>query len=414
MSEKQDAAATDPKARGLMAGFPPAPEATIRFDDDTSSRFPNVRWAFSHQRELKATTNIWRGRGAPCALPYALRDDLDAIPFTTMDGEATTWGGAVDTMFTDGLLVMHRGSVVYERYLGALEPQIPHLAMSITKSFTGLLASMLAHEGVIDPEAPAVRYVPELAGGAYGDATVRNIMDMTVGVQYSENYVDPNAEVRAYSVAANFRAEPKDYSGPRTIFDFVRALKKSGEHGQAFAYKTCNTEVLAWIIQRAANTAMPQLLSEKIWQRLGVEEDAYIAVDRIGMAMAGAALNLTLRDMARFGEMMRLNGAFNGQQIVPPAVVADISGGGKPEHFAKAGYVTLPGWSYRSQWWVSHNALGAYTARGIHGQVCWIAPKAELVIARFASHPTAANGNSILDRVSLPAYAALAEHLMRG
>jgi CubicO group peptidase (beta-lactamase class C family) len=112
--------------------------------------------------------------------------------------------------------------------------------------------------------------------------------------------------------------------------------------------------------------------------------------------------------------MMRNRGMFNGQQIVPAAVVDDIAGGARTEDFAKAGYTTMPGWSYRSQWWVSHNDLGAYTARGIHGQVCWIAPKAEVVIARFASHPVAANGNSVLDKVSLPAYAAVATHLMRG
>jgi CubicO group peptidase (beta-lactamase class C family) len=112
--------------------------------------------------------------------------------------------------------------------------------------------------------------------------------------------------------------------------------------------------------------------------------------------------------------MMRNGGRFNGHEIVPAAVVEDIAKGAKPEDFAKAGYTTMPGWSYRSQWWVSHNDLGAYTARGIHGQACWVAPKAEMVIARFASHPVAANGNSVLDKVSLPAYAAVAKHLMRG
>ena len=141
---------------------------------------------------------------------------------------------------------------------------------------------------------------------------------------------------------------------------------------------------------------------------------AYLLVDPIGMAIGGAALNTTLRDLARFGEMMRQGGAFNGQQIVPAAVVADIAGGADRDHFAKAGYVTLPGWSYRSQWWVSHNRFGAYSARGIHGQACYVAPGAEMVIARYASHPTAANGNGPLDRVSLPAYEALGEHLNRG
>jgi CubicO group peptidase (beta-lactamase class C family) len=238
-------------------------------------------------------------------------------------------------------------------------------------------------------------------------------MDMTIGVQYVENYTDPLAEVRTYGIAAGYSPPPPGYAGPDTIFDFLRTLKKQGEHGQAFAYKTCNTEVLSWIVQRITCTSTAQLISERIWQKLGVEEDAYIIVDRIGTAACGGGMNLCLRDLARFGEMLRLGGVFNGHEIVPEEVVDDIANGGDREHFAKAGYTTVPGWSYRNQFWVSHDRFGAYTARGIHGQVCWIAPKADLVIARFASHPVAANGNSILDKVSLPAYAALAEHLMR-
>ena len=106
--------------------------------------------------------------------------------------------------------------------------------------------------------------------------------------------------------------------------------------------------------------------------------------------------------MARFGEMMRLGGRFNDQQIVPREVVDDIRRGGSPAHFVKAGYTLLPGWSYRSMWWVSHNEHGAFTARGIHGQAIYVDPAAEMVIARFASHPLAANVN--LDPLSLPAY----------
>jgi len=284
----------------------------------------------------------------------------------------------------------------------------------VSKSFVGLIAASLAHEGVIDVAAPVAKYVPELAASAFGDATVRQVMDMTVGVKYSENYVDPEAEVRTYGIAAGYGKPPEGYDGPRSIVEFLATLKKQGEHGAAFAYKTCNTEVLAWIVQRVTGKAMAQLISERIWQKMGMEEDAHIIVDPVGMAACGGGMNLCLRDLARVGEMMRNRGAFNGHQIVPAAVVDEIAGGARKEDFAKAGYTTLPGWSYRTQWWVSHDDLGAYSARGIHGQVCWIAPKAELVIARFASHPVAANGNSILDKVSLPAYAAVAKHLMRG
>jgi CubicO group peptidase (beta-lactamase class C family) len=108
--------------------------------------------------------------------------------------------------------------------------------------------------------------------------------------------------------------------------------------------------------------------------------------------------------------MMRLGGRFNDKQIVPTEVVDDIRRGGDRGHFALAGYTLLPGWSYRNMWWVSHNEHGAYTARGIHGQAIYVDPAAEMVIARFASHPLAANVN--LDPMSLPAYHAMAKHLM--
>ena len=412
MSEVLDARTSDPVVRGVMKGFPPAPDRIQRVADGTSRGFPNHRWSFSHQRELGPSAAIRRGPGAAATLSYDLRDDLDAVTFTTQDGQVMNWGQSVDVNFTDGLIVLHRGKVVYETYRGALVPHMPHHAMSVTKSFTGLLAATLAHEGVLDPGAPVVTWLPEMAGTAYGDATLRHVMDMTTGVRYSEVYTDPKAEVQAYAAAAGLWAPPNP-TGPDNIIDFLRILAKEGEHGQAFAYKTCNTEVLAWIVQRAADAPLAQQISERIWQRLGVEEDAYLMVDRTGMAIGGAALNTTLRDLARFGEMMRQGGGANGQQIMPAAVVADIAGGADRDHFAKAGYVTLPGWSYRSQWWVSHNRFGAYSARGIHGQACYVAPGAEMVVARYASHPTAANGNGPLDRVSLPAYEALAEHLQR-
>ena len=143
--------------------------------------------------------------------------------------------------------------------------------------------------------------------------------------------------------------------------------------------------------------------------RLGAEHDAYFTVDPTGAEFAGGGLNLTLRDLARFGELMRLQGRWNGQQIVPRAVVDDIRTGGDRTLFAGAGFKTLPG-SYRNMWWVSHNEHGAFTARGIHGQGIYIDPAAEMVIVRFVSHPLAANAN--LDPMSLPAYDAVARHLM--
>jgi hypothetical protein len=322
-----------------------------------------------------------------------------------------TWAQSLEANYTDAIVVLHKGRIVYERYFGVTGPHSNHIAMSVTKSLIGTLGAMLVAEGSLDERAPVTKYIPELAGTAYGDATVREVMDMTIGVKYSENYADPNAEIWSHSRAGGILPRPPGDDGPTSFYAFLETLQKEGEHGQAFAYKTVNTDVLGWLIRRVTGKTLGQLVSERFWQPLGAERDAYILVDSEGTEFAGGGFNPTLRDMARFGEMMRLEGRFNGRLVVPKAVVDDIRRGADKAEFAKAGYTLLQGWSYRNMWWVTHNEHGAYSARGIHGQVIYIDPKAEMVIARFASHPLAANAS--LDPTSLPAYHALAQHLLR-
>jgi CubicO group peptidase (beta-lactamase class C family) len=300
---------------------------------------------------------------------------------------------------------------VYERYFGALKPEGQHIAMSVTKSFFGTIGAMLVAEGTIDVNATVARYVPELKDTGFGDATVRQLLDMTTGIKYSENYADPKADIWNHVRSGGVLPRPAAYEGPKTFYEFLMTVPKEGEHGQALAYKTVNSDALGWVIRRVTGKSVGENLADRIWSKLGAEQDAYFMVDTVGNEFAGGGLNAGLRDMARFGEMMRLDGKYNGQQIVPAAVVADIRKGGDKANFAKAGYKTLPDWSYRNMWWVSHNEHGAYAARGVNGQVIYVDPKAEMVIARYASHPIAAN--AALDPTSLPAYHALAKHLMK-
>jgi hypothetical protein len=235
---------------------------------------------------------------------------------------------------------------------------------------------------------------------------------MTTGLQFVEDYTDQNSTIWQFTHAGGLRPRPAGYQGPQSFYDFIRTVVKEGTHGERVAYKTINTDTLGWVMSRVTGRSVRELVRERLWSTLGVEQDAYFTVDQSGVEFAGGGLNLTLRDMARFGEMMRLGGRFNDRQVVPAEVVADIRNGGNRASFALAGYTLLPGWSYRGMWWVSHNEHGAFTARGIHGQAIYIDPAAEMVIARFASHPLGANAN--LDPTSLPAYHAIAKHLMRG
>jgi CubicO group peptidase (beta-lactamase class C family) len=406
-----DAAASDPVALGWMTGSPPPPDKVIRFADGSFYRFPQLRWSFSNFRQLVPTSNVPRGDGAVSVLPRALRTDIDAITFVPLGRTAPmTWEQSLAANYTDGIVVLHKGRIVYERYFGVLKPGQPHIAMSVTKSFFGTVGAMLVADGTLDEKATVAKYVPELKDTAFGDATIRQVLDMTTGLRYSENYADPKAEIWNHVRAGNVMPRPPGYQGPDTFYAFLETVQKEGAHGQAFAYKTVNTDALGWVIRRATGKSVGENLRERIWSRLGAEQDAYLNIDGVGNEFAGGGLNASLRDLARFGEMMRLDGYFNGQQIVPKAVVDDIRRGGSKENFAKAGFALLPGWSYRDMWWVTHNEHGAYSARGIHGQVVYIDPKAEMVIARFASFPLAANGN--LDPTSLPAYHALARHLL--
>ncbi|WP_152644259.1 serine hydrolase domain-containing protein [Pseudomonas sp. ES3-33] len=407
-----DAAASDPAKLGWMVGSPPPPERTVRFADGSYFQFPAMRWSVSNFRQLMPTVNVSRGLGAPVALESALRQDIDALSFTPLGAQQSmTWEQSLAATYTDGIVVLHRGKLVYERYLGVLSPQGQHAAMSVTKSVVGTLGATLVAEGQIDDNKRVVEYVPELAGSAFGNATVRQVLDMTTGLKFSEDYADPKADVWAHGRAGSPLPFAKDYTGPRSYFEYLQTVQPQGEHGAAFAYKTVNTDVLGWIIARATGRNVAQLLSERIWSRLGAEQDGYFTVDSIGTPFAGGGLNTGLRDLARFGEMLRNDGRFNGQQIVPKAVIDDIRRGGDKQAFAKAGYDLLKGWSYRSMWWVTDKEGGAFMARGVYGQRIYVDPKAELVIVRYASHPVAANAAN--DPVTLPAFEALARYLSR-
>jgi CubicO group peptidase (beta-lactamase class C family) len=268
---------------------------------------------------------------------------------------------------------------------------------------------MLIAEGALDAHTKVARYLPQLASSGFGDATVAEVMDMTTAIGFDENYEGKSATMAVYRKATGFDARRDSDRGPTSVYAFLPTIPKLGAHGDAFTYRTPNVDVAGWLIARVTGKSMAELISERLWGRMGAEEDACLTVDGIGVPLVGSGLSARLRDVARFGELMRLGGTLGGQQIVPAAVVQDIRRGASREAFAKAGYATLPGWSYHHYWWVSHDDHGVFMARGIHGQALYVDPRAEMVIARFASHPLA--GNVHLDPTSLPAYRAMAEHL---
>ena len=355
-AEPLTAEASDPRALGWMEGFPPPPDKRVMQPDSNFFSFPKLRWTVCHFRELLPTEQVSRGLGAPVPLPYDLDETaIDALTFRPLGSrKAMTFRESLDANYTDGLLILHAGKIVYERYAGCLGPAGKHGAMSMTKSLTGLLAEMLVVEGALDDAAPVASIVPELAGSAFGNATVRQVMDMTTGLAYSEDYANPQADIWIYSAAASPLPKPAGYDGPNGYFEYLQTVRPEGEHGDAFHYKTINTDALGWIVSRVTGKEITELLSERIWSRMGAEQDAYMTVDGIGTPFAGGGLSAGLRDLGRIGLLMLGEGEINGQRLFASDVVANIRAGGSKAAFAKAGYtctarrstsIRLPTWS---------------------------------------------------------------------
>jgi CubicO group peptidase (beta-lactamase class C family) len=330
-------------------------------------------WSLQHVPDLLATADIARG-GEP------VREFSSRVPSAELEADAF----CADT-YTDALLVIQGESILLERYFGGMTPDTRHLVMSVSKSVCGMTAGALAGAGDLDLAAPAARYVPELAAGPYGAAAVADLLAMTAPHQYSMDHTDPESEVSAEDRAAGWRPRrPGDPAGGSRAF--LARLGFAAGTGARFQYSSATTEVLSWVLERAASTPYARLVSEVLWTRMGAEQDAYITVDASGTPYGCAGIGMTLRDLARFGRLI-LDG---GRQVIPRTWIKETFAGGDPallrdEPFSRY----LPDGSYRNQWWVTGN--GPMYAAGLLGQYLWLDPAADLIIAKFSHIPVEAD-----------------------
>lgn len=410
--ENLNAWESNPDKMGWMQGFPPEKKKTVAANDGSFFEFPALRYSVNHIRELYPTRPVLCGKKG-YKFKTKLDDNIDEIEFVPWgQKKAVTWKESLDLNYVDGIIILHDGKIVYEKYPAGLKQDGVHSAMSVSKSFTGMLAAILINEGVINQCKLVTDYIPELLGSGFEGANVRQVLDMTTAIEYSENYNDKNAEVWKFSASGDvFRSS--SYDGPANYYEYLKTIKKikGQEHGEIFGYKTVNTELMGWIISRVTGKNICELLTEKIWKPMKTNYDGFYQVGAGGIAFAGGGFNLNLRDMALFGEVLRNGGKLKGKQIIPCGAVEEISRGGNKEAFKKSGeYPLLNNWSYHNMWWITNNEHNAFMARGVHGQAIYVDPAAKMVIARFASNPLASN--KYIDPVSIPAYEALGEYFM--
>ena len=341
---------------------------------------PFSQWSFQNVGELVPSAEVWGGAGGE----DAPQDPASLIAETiTLPGGEERISDYLARSHADALTVMKAGRFVADWSAPTMDFGNRHIAFSISKSIVAVVAGALEADGLLDPQAPVTDYVPEAEGSAYGDATVRHVLDMAVAIDIDEAYLDPQSPFARYRKAMLWNPG----GGDEGLAEFLCTLQRlPGDHGEIFRYRSPNTDMLGVILERAAGRRIPDLLREKVFAPLGARGAVTITVDREGTSRASAGISLTPRDLARFGEMMRRGGVANGRRLVPEAWVADTIGGGSKEAWDRSDFFDLfPKGRYRNKWY--QTGEGAYCGIGIHGQWLYVDPASETVIVRMSSQP---------------------------
>ena len=396
----------------MMDGFPPKQNAQVTLANWRTPPF-NV-WAFHHVREIVPSAeisndpqNVWELESRQCELTEC------RVPGTR--GEELSWPDFLQQTHCDGLVILHQGRLVYESYANGLTCHTPHILMSVSKSVLGLLAGILETMGTIDVEDQVTDYVPELSCTAYQGATLRNLLDMRAGILFDEDYLADSGPLIEYRRATNWNP-PEQETKPTDLRSFYQLLKENdGQHGQRFQYVSPNTDLLAWIIERASGRRYCDLVSELLWKPMGAEQSAYITVDRLGAPRAAGGMCATVRDLARLGQLLSQDGRRDGRQILPVGWINDLYSGGSSQAWAQGSFTAYyPGLPicYRSQWYVLDDEAPLLFGLGIHGQNVFVDRTNALVIASLSSQPLPLNPKLI--SLTMNAVKAVRQQLCKG
>ncbi|AZJ21341.1 MULTISPECIES: serine hydrolase domain-containing protein [Bacillus] len=350
---------------------------------------PYLRWSYTHMKEFTLINEVNNNPDHVSHFSTASQN-LDDFAVERRFGNTTPLKKLLDDNKTDAFVVVHNGQLVYERYFNGYNESEPHGMASLAKVFTGAIIQSLAEENRIDLEKTADAYIKELKNTPFGNATLQQLMDMQVSVEYpTHGYEHPaleNQDAQLY-LASNILPRGKNYDGPMKIYDMLREAEETATPGSDFSYDNGSAETLAWVIRTITGKSLAENVSERIWSQIGMEENAYYVTDETKVEQASAGLNATARDMARFGQLLLNNGEYNGKQILPSSITKDIKNVQEGELAVGPGASI----SYHNQWWIPHNEQGAFEVLGSYGQTLYIDPKANMVIVHFSSNATPSN-----------------------
>ncbi|UNK78511.1 beta-lactamase family protein [Sphingopyxis granuli] len=278
-----------------------------------------------------------------------------------------------------GLIIVQDGKIRLEKYALGYAPDGRWTSFSVAKSFTSTLVGAAVKDGFIKSlDDKVTAYIPGLKGSAYDDVSVRQLLTMTSGVQWNEDYTDPKSDVAQFNLQ-------QPVPGEDITVSYMKTLPREAPAGSKWVYKTGETNLIGVLVSSATGKTLSAYLSEKVWRPFGMEQNAVWMLGPTGHEISGCCLSASLRDYARFGEFILGGGVAGGQTVLPDDWLAAAT--------TKQADIDMPGRGYGYQWWTNDD--GSFAAQGIFGQGIFIDPKRRLVIASNGNWPTATDPEGV-------------------
>ena len=344
-------------------------------------------------REIKASKN-----------PKPLKRNTKTLPETFFfEGEEKNLQECLDYFWSDGMIVLHKNEMVYENYWLGNNENKRHISWSVAKSFISALVGIAYEEGLIDSlDDPVTKYLDDFKETGYDGVTIKDILQMSSGVLFNEDYADYDSDINRFGRAVATGTSMRDFS---------KTLTREREPGTYMHYVSINTQVLGFLLQEVTNKSISQYLYNKIWNPLGMEDSAYFILDDVKDEFALGGLNATLRDYAKFGLLYLQNGRWNDNQIISKQWIEDSH--------STDGIHLVPGeretssnpWGYGYQWWVPGFPDTDYTASGVYNQYIYIDPLSEIVIAKTSSNYKYTSELQVSKDMHMAMFRAIANHI---
>lgn len=338
------------------------------FDEDV------IVYNFQHMDELGAVTRL-KPSPSPVFFPKALNYKL-IEQFKFKDSTFTTEAYLKNTR-TEGLMILHRDTIVFEEYYNGLTEQTTHISWSMAKSVVSTLLGIAHDDGLFELDAPITQYLPQFKGTGYDGVPIKHILQMSSGVGFNEDYGDYNSDInrfgRAFAVGSSFE-------------EFAKTLKKDKPSGTYCHYVSIDTQVLGILLAKITGKSLTEYLKEKIWIPMGMQDNAEWIIDDSGFEMALGGLNMTLRDYAKLGQLFLHKGQFNGQQIVSAEWVEAATTPDAPHLMPGNHGQSSHNLGYGYQWWIPEVDEGDFFAAGIYNQYIYVQAKKDLVIVKLTAN----------------------------